>query len=537
MCGNPLEATSAQPPVSEPATTDRSDAVVGKPFIVSTTASTDLSSKTMNSRVAVPSTTMASSTHTAYPSSLKPREEEVYHGQTLQEVAPAPLDPTDEPVFASKAHTEEIVGAEPRYHDPEAERALEESTAEHEAYIPPPSETHSAGSILGLSAPSISTPDETDPESVRGRNSFLYIEDPPASSRSGDVSGPSFLGLGAEYVAEEETPRGGGRKWLLLAILAIFAVLAVLEWRASQNGDSTNPMEVLHLKLPTKKGQGQVQVMPSQADANPNPPATNDTSSASPNSNSPSASAGKPDLIADQSGAPAKTATDQAVPPASSSSNPPAQSAPDTKKADSVPPSTSANKSNTVETDLSTSPAPPKETATATPPPAAAPSKPAPRAETNHTPAKPVASKPVPQPAAPTESDASLNAGSAELQKGIAAGANEVGRMWLWKATSKGNGEAPVVLAEMYAQGRGVPKDCDQAMIILKAAAKKANPRARSKLGSMYAAGECVQRDRVQAYKWMSAALEANPGSEWLEKNRETLLKEMTPAERQRASR
>ena len=101
---------------------------------------------------------------------------------------------------------------------------------------------------------------------------------------------------------------------------------------------------------------------------------------------------------------------------------------------------------------------------------------------------------------------------------------------------SKGNGQAPVLLADMYAQGKGVTKDCEQAVLLLKAAAKKPNPAARSKLASMYATGQCLPKDRVEAYRWTKSALEANPGSEWLEKNQETLYQEMTAAERRRAA-
>lgn len=541
MCGSPLQAAPpAQPPAQEATPSQRTD-VARKPFIVSTTAAPDIASRTTSSRVIVPSTTVASSTHSGYPSPLKARAEEMYHEPVTQDAEPAPVHPADEPIFAAvnpaEASTDRL--HEEDLHHEEAERVLERNAAEQEAYIPPSRETHSAGSILGLSAPSrteeapVEEPRET--EASRDRNSFLYIEEKPAARRTSDVSGPSFLGLGADdYVTEDEAPKGGGRKWLLLAIVAIFAVLAVLEWRASQNGDSTNPMDVLHLKLPKKKGQGQVQVLPSQAESSTPPSEPNPTSSSNDLAGkSPASSTGdKPDLIAEPGGSPAKSSNDNAnsTPATGQATPPPAQTEADNQKPSSPPPA----KSDATELDLSNNAAPPKEVAKATPA-ASAPAKPAPRAEATHTPAKPVPSKPTPQPSA--EADASLNAGSAELQRGIAAGANEVGRMWLWKATGKGNGEAPVILADMYAQGRGVPKDCDQAVVILKAAAKKANPRARSKLGSMYAAGQCVQRDRVQAYKWMSSALEANPGSEWLEKSRETLLHEMTPAERQRASR
>lgn len=107
--------------------------------------------------------------------------------------------------------------------------------------------------------------------------------------------------------------------------------------------------------------------------------------------------------------------------------------------------------------------------------------------------------------------------------------------MWLWKSTAKGNPTAPVLLAQMYLDGNGVPRNCEQALLLLQTASRKNNPRARSKLASLYANGQCVQQDRVQAYRWLSAALEANPGSEWLDENRESLWNQMTPGERQKA--
>jgi hypothetical protein len=135
-----------------------------------------------------------------------------------------------------------------------------------------------------------------------------------------------------------------------------------------------------------------------------------------------------------------------------------------------------------------------------------------------------------------TGADASLTAGSFELLEGVQAGATAEGRTWLLRAMSKGNGVAPVLLADMYAQGNGVAKDCEQAVLLLKTASKNANPHARSQLGSMYATGQCVPRDRVEAYRWMHSALQVDPGRERLKRNQETLWKEMDAGERQRAS-
>lgn len=44
---------------------------------------------------------------------------------------------------------------------------------------------------------------------------------------------------------------------------------------------------------------------------------------------------------------------------------------------------------------------------------------------------------------------------------------------WLWKSVKKQNGEATVLLADLFLKGDGVPKNCDQARILLDSAARK----------------------------------------------------------------
>ena len=103
---------------------------------------------------------------------------------------------------------------------------------------------------------------------------------------------------------------------------------------------------------------------------------------------------------------------------------------------------------------------------------------------------------------------------------------------WLWKATAKGNPTAPVRLADMYVKGEGVPRSCEQALVLLKTAAEKENSMARNQLASMYGSGVCVPRNRVEAYRWVSSALAANPNSEWAQQRRDLLWQQMTPEER-----
>jgi uncharacterized protein len=122
--------------------------------------------------------------------------------------------------------------------------------------------------------------------------------------------------------------------------------------------------------------------------------------------------------------------------------------------------------------------------------------------------------------------------GAEEVTKANNASDSAAEAAWLWKATAKGNPTAPVRLADMYVKGAGVPRSCEQAMVLLKSAAQKENAVARNRLAFMYSSGICVQRNRLEAYRWLSSALVADPHSEWAQQNRELLWRQMTPEER-----
>ncbi len=100
------------------------------------------------------------------------------------------------------------------------------------------------------------------------------------------------------------------------------------------------------------------------------------------------------------------------------------------------------------------------------------------------------------------------------------------------KATANGNPDAPVELANRYIMGKGVPRSCEKAVLLLQSAAAKANVRACNRLASMYAIGSCVPRDRIQAYRWLGSALAADPHNEWALLNRDLTLHQMTAEER-----
>ncbi len=60
---------------------------------------------------------------------------------------------------------------------------------------------------------------------------------------------------------------------------------------------------------------------------------------------------------------------------------------------------------------------------------------------------------------------------------------------WLWKAVSKGNPAATIALSDLYLRGDGVPKSCDQARLLLDAAARKGVKGAGDRLRNMPAFG------------------------------------------------
>lgn len=93
-----------------------------------------------------------------------------------------------------------------------------------------------------------------------------------------------------------------------------------------------------------------------------------------------------------------------------------------------------------------------------------------------------------------------------------------------------------VASAEKYLYGRGVPQNCDRALISLRAAAQRSNTRAQSLLGSMYATGHCVPRDLPNAYRWFALASRENTDNMWVQRNLEMIWREMTPQERQLAT-
>ncbi len=79
----------------------------------------------------------------------------------------------------------------------------------------------------------------------------------------------------------------------------------------------------------------------------------------------------------------------------------------------------------------------------------------------------------------------------------------------------------------------GVAEEIDDAAVLLRAAAEQGNAEAQYNLGVMYLEGQGVKQDTVEAYAWIRTA--AAQGRRGTLEIRQTLLREMTPSQEDRA--
>lgn len=378
--------------------------------------------------------------------------------------------------------------------------AIAEPTATNHENAPPAVTPPTAGAVEH--APVIPVTAEPRPEAV-DRSRFLDLEPvaaQPARSGTSSVVGPSFLGLSdppavvAEpaVLAEPEVGGSGWRAWVAIFVVLLFAFLGYLEWRAETNQTNDGPVAILKSEIQRLKSAFAGSAAPTSDSA----PAESSTGSS-----------------------PHAAPTGPATQPTPTQSQPAATSESANNNSSSVPQSpTSAGNANVVSSSI--------------PPPAVSQTMPAP------TPAKPPVDTPSTSPQSKaTAAPKPLVPGAEELAKANDASDASAATAWLWKSVAKGNPEAPVKLANMYIKGDGVPRSCDQAMVLLKSAAAKDNAAARSRLGSLYATGNCVPRDRVKAYQWMSASLQVNPTGQWARDYREQIWAQMTPQERSLAQK
>ena len=369
----------------------------------------------------------------------------------------------------------------------------------------------------------------TDPHAVKpvtyGTNMFEY--DPVAAERANTgIPGPSFLGLGApDFLDEIEEPRSHARRnWLIVALLIVIGVAAV-QWRNIRDA-GMQYAGTMHLSLPSEKGEGPAKITPEQTSN------SGETSAAGES---------KPEMVvgptnndaqkpATANTTPSQNATDANA--KSDSENSASISGAATQGSDSDK-SASAKTTDSKINDN-------KEVASAKKQDDSASSRDdsADDSDTDAAaPAKSVRSaRSANKRASKFVDESASTAGADDLARADQASDPATAANWLWAATKKGNSEAPVRLADYYANGRGVPKDCEQATVLLRSSARRGNPRARARLGMYYATGQCVVQDRGQAWHWLSLAHQADPGSDWIEQYRQRLWSQMTPDERARSN-
>lgn len=443
---------------------------------------------------------------------------------------------------------------------------IETATATTEA--PPPASDDDVRGRLGLEV-------NSPPDERSDRPRFLDFNEPAGPTKPGrttpSIAGPSFLGLNdpppveaaaGDELEPEEPKRGIWRFALAVVVVAVFGWLGVLEWRAQVGQASNGPVEVVKMKMrgmaPTvpleiikAKMRSLVHGVAAQiASPAPASPATSSDAASKPemkvepppkpqNQNASATPATSSQAPAND----AATATDTDThKDKSAATTPPASSAPVTTVPAANQPAAgqpaAAAPAQNPEPNAGGTPAEPRAAAAAkTTTTMAAVDKSKSTASPQPRPATALAvGKPKPtRPATDDDEEVVVRKivpGADELAKANNASDSAAEAAWLWKATAKGNPTAPVRLADMYVKGEGVPRSCEQAIVLLKTAAAKENALARNQLASMYGSGVCVPRNRVEAYRWASSALAANPDSEWAQQRRSQLWQQMTPEER-----
>ena len=97
---------------------------------------------------------------------------------------------------------------------------------------------------------------------------------------------------------------------------------------------------------------------------------------------------------------------------------------------------------------------------------------------------------------------------------------------WYRKAADRRHVPAQVKLGAMYAKGRGIPKDPGQAVFWSQRAAAAGNPDGQFNLAVHYAKGEGISKDPVRAYVWFDLAVAQ--GDEEAGRNRDEIRKSLT---------
>ena len=379
-----------------------------------------------------------------------------------------------------------LVGQFDQHPEPESElhNQLQQAGEIHsDVHAPPDPDTEPARNDLGLPSNSHEAAAADVPAGVAAGARDLQHDDHP-SNRTG-VSGPSFRGLTDDYPPryydDEPEPPSHLRRNLALAITAIVIFLAALQWRSMRdyglayvrNGSMTVPTRKLPTNSPAIAADNTTRD-PARDPASPFQPAPGAPQpvDSSPNRGNPAyepSAATTQAAAADLANQPHPLRRAGNTPPAPAS----AAAAPASRPASMSAPSTAnAGFANNV-----ASTPPTRSTGSLTSSPTSNPAG-------NPSPAS-ASLKPRPFRTAAAEP------GSDEMRRAAAAADALSRATWLWRAVGKGNPQAPVELARMYEEGSGVTRNCDQAQLLLRAAAARGNQQAKLSLRDMRIRGGC----------------------------------------------
>ncbi|HEV3317797.1 MAG TPA: zinc ribbon domain-containing protein [Candidatus Angelobacter sp.] len=304
---------------------------------------------------------------------------------------------------------------------------------------------------------------------------------PPAVVRSREqygstIGGPSFLGLNSEpqnegeYLLEDESSsRSGLRKLVLLVVLLAIAGLIFVQWRASYHANPKSLEPPKPAPATVPRPQGKNLPLPANTQEN---DAANDTN---------------------QTGINQKTDQDAKI-----------KDDAKTQDAGTQDTQTSGARSKTTTAAEGTAGQSSKEEKQVALTGKRAPAKSAGDAQDRN--------------ASDEASDKSQGQSEVQKRRGEPA--------------SRDKPSIALVRAQRYLQGRGVPQNCEQGMMYLKAATQQNDPNAAVQMAALYASGHCVQQDRVKAYQWFSSAYSQEPGNQWIAKNMNQLWGQMTPQQR-----
>lgn len=457
-------------------------------------------------------------------------EQQQYQLKRLQRRAEdrgAQSDPTAMPEFGRRTNDRRVVPESGTEAMPETTRWGSSEDAEATEWQPPSNSGDETivtdgsngdrGAYRSSRAPFASETEVIDTGAVSGATRA------DSGHEEAPISGPSFLGLGEperdpksnlSYLYEDEPRSGRARYWIAALIVIACAAFFFYEWKQNWNWDTTI--------IGRHKAQ--------QADS------------------------GKPGGEASQE---TKNNADTQAAPADSAANSAGQGAAASNSAPAVQSDNSAG----AETGASPNPAPGDKSAAASaaPEPAAGPEQSQTASQQGQSP-KSAAGQTDAAQNGETAEQATRAAGSQSTEQQSANAGDEdiseddTGRSGdaVAEATptrrskrgpakpvagryaEKEPGSELVAKGEKYLYGRGVPKNCDQALVYLRTAANRGNADARSKLGALYATGHCVSMDRAEAYNWFTLAREAGSKNMWVERNREMLWSQMSQAEKER---